>query len=213
MRTRSLLQMLVPHMVTVPALLVLACSQSEEQKQGVVSEETEATSTTIIWESPNVRIYGDPSLDSSSIDYVERKFEPYVWFKDFPASGKPVKRKAPINFESAPSAKRFKTVITSLYESESPNFANYYVVASWGCGSSCWDCVLIDARDGKIYDGPEAGVGFDYHVNSRLFITSPPDSSGFIQEHWLFETKMWVWNEKEKKFAQLGPVENRETIP
>ncbi len=64
-------------------------------------------------------------------------------------------------------------------------FAGYYTVPNWGCGTSCDSFVIVDSRSGKVYDPPFSVVGglssswleqhvdqsperVEFHPNSRL---------------------------------------------
>jgi hypothetical protein len=75
-------------------------------------------------------------------------------FEQFPAtekfSGKPA---APVLKTSGDRG--FRTMIREG-ASKGPNFAGYLTIATWGCGSSCWQIAVIDARTGQInHDLPE----------------------------------------------------------
>jgi hypothetical protein len=71
-----------------------------------------------------------------------------------------------------------------------PNFAGHYTIADWGCGTSCVSMAIIDAKDGRVHDGPFGYLGWglplkyegryspasesfrplSYRVDSRLLI-------------------------------------------
>jgi len=73
-------------------------------------------------------------------------------FSDYPAtetfSGKPA---APL-FQTA-GQRKFRTMIREG-AAKGPNFAGRYTIADWGCGAGCVSIAVIDAKDGKVYDGP-----------------------------------------------------------
>jgi hypothetical protein len=179
-------------------------SGTQKTNQDTTTTSTKKTEkkTGIIWESEFVKIYGDSSIDQSKIYYTERKFEPYLAFSDFPTKlylkGKP----AEINYNSNRTAKRFKTVITDTYNDKKAEFAGTYVFARWGCGTSCQQSAIIDLRDGTVYDGPTASLGYQYKVDSRLLIVNPPDSTGFIADCPYCLPEFWIWNEELKKFEK-----------
>ncbi len=80
---------------------------------------------------------------------------------------------APVNFESNKDAATFRTAITSAME-KGVNFAGHYVLASWGCGTSCEGLAIVDATDGAIvvYNLlSEEGVA--YAKDSNLLIVNP----------------------------------------
>jgi hypothetical protein len=73
-------------------------------------------------------------------------------FADYPAvenySGKPA---APMLQTAA--QRKFRTMIREG-AAKGPNFAGRYTIADWGCGAGCVSIAVIDAKDGKVYDGP-----------------------------------------------------------
>jgi hypothetical protein len=97
-------------------------------------------------------------------------------FEQFPAtekfSGKPA---APVLKTSGDRG--FRTMIREG-AAKGPNFAGYLTIATWGCGASCIQVAVIDARTGQInHDLPEyftADAGsaepLSYKRESRLLI-------------------------------------------
>lgn len=84
---------------------------------------------------------------------------------------------APINFESNPDAKLFRTTITNQVE-EGVNFAGHYTVATWGCGTSCTGYAIVDVMTGNIVDyvpyyENQALEGFVSSVNSNILVFNP----------------------------------------
>jgi hypothetical protein len=112
--------------------------------------------------------------------------------------------KADINFKSNPIAERYRTVITEKYNELEVNFASYYVITTWGCGSGCVTGVMVDVRDGIVYSLPEDkdwggnGTYIKSKKESRLLLTVAvaQSPSGEIDEI----GKSWEWNENLKKF-------------
>lgn len=115
--------------------------------------------------------------------------------------------KATINFKSNPLAERYKTVITQKYLELEVNFASYYVIITWGCGSGCITGVLVDIRDGIVYSMPEDkdwggnGTYIESKKESKILTTVAvaQSSSGEVEEL----RKLWEWNENEKIFIFL----------
>jgi hypothetical protein len=77
-----------------------------------------------------------------------------------------------------PEERRFRTMIR-LGAKEGPNFAGHYTVAEWGCGTECFQAVIVDAKTGKIYKPPtvdkNSGYSFEstwlhYRLDSRLLV-------------------------------------------
>ncbi len=96
-------------------------------------------------------------------------------FTDFPVPLVYHEKPAPINFNSNPKARAFRTRLKAA-ASCGPNFAGHYMVGEWGCGSSCQEFTFIDARNGKVIDGVDADRGADYRLDSELFIENPAAS-------------------------------------
>ena len=112
--------------------------------------------------------------------------------------------KADINFKSNPVAERYRTVITEKYNELEVNFASYYVVTTWGCGSGCVTGVMVDIRDGFVYSMPEDkdwggnGTYIESKKESKILktVAVAQSSSAEIEE----SRKYWEWNEDLKKF-------------
>lgn len=105
------------------------------------------------------------SIDSSPADELS--------FSQYPSDTTYEGVVAPVNFESNKDAKTFSTAITSAM-SKGVNFAGHYVLATWGCGTSCQGLAIIDAKDGTIvvYNLlSEEGVA--YTKDSNLLIVNP----------------------------------------
>lgn len=81
-----------------------------------------------------------------------------------------------VDFESKPEAKKFRAKINEAMKG-GVNFAGKYVVASWGCGTSCQSSAIIDAETGVI---TQYGIGSEYGLSfkkeSRLLVVNPPEN-------------------------------------
>ncbi|MGB5316683.1 MAG: hypothetical protein WBN56_11835 [Robiginitalea sp.] len=112
--------------------------------------------------------------------------------------------KAEINFASNPIAERYRTVITEKYDELEVNFASYYVIVTWGCGSGCVTGAMVDTRDGAVYSMPDDkewggnGTYIDSKKESEILLTVAVAQSptGQIEE----TRKYWQWHEGLKKF-------------
>ena len=115
-----------------------------------------------------------------------------------------IKGKAAINFESDPIARRYRTVISEKYNELDVNFASYYIITTWGCGSGCVSGAMVDTRDGSVYPMPadEQWGGNGTYIDSKkesnmlatvLAVQSP---SGEVEE----TRKYWEWDDGLKKF-------------
>ena len=115
--------------------------------------------------------------------------------------------KAAIDFESNSDAERHRAVITEKYNELEVNFASYYIIATWGCGSGCVTGVLVDVRDGSVYSMPDDkewggnGTYIESKKDSRILATVAvaQSPSGEIEE----SRKYWEWNEELKNFKLI----------
>ncbi|KQV53724.1 hypothetical protein [Duganella sp. Root336D2] len=92
---------------------------------------------------------------------------------------------AAVRWRADPQARLYRTMLKNSTQDQRPNFAGHFIVAHWGCGSSCVMNKIIDARTGKVFhpagvetnvvmniDGPlfDDGGMLRYRADSRLFI-------------------------------------------
>ena len=173
-------------------LAMISCNEEKEQIDNSIIENEKV-------KTENVEV--------EKIDSVELKFE------DFKAEFDNSTEKAKIDYNSNPVAKGYKTVITESYNEGKINFAGYYITAGWGCGTGCLSGVIIDTRDGKVYDLPTNGewdgIGnsYDSKKDSNLFVTS---ISGYlVGNDEDIEYKYWRWNETEKKFEFIKSLRTK----
>jgi hypothetical protein len=50
-------------------------------------------------------------------------------------------------------ARTYRTVLREGAK-KGPNFAGHYTIVTWGCGSSCIQFAIVDARTGRVYFPP-----------------------------------------------------------
>src|SRR5215467_1045701 len=79
-------------------------------------------------------------------------------FEDYPE---------PERFTGKPAAPVFKTRGQRSYRTKiregaaaGPNFAGHFMIAVWGCGTSCISGAIVDAKTGEIHDLPFSVVSF-----------------------------------------------------
>jgi len=92
-------------------------------------------------------------------------------------------RMAPLNLNSHPLARKFRTASREQMKEAGVNFAGHYTLVSVGCGTGCGISGIVDARTGKAYfpiefegwtsivgdyDPPEGEDSWTFHANSRL---------------------------------------------
>lgn len=70
-------------------------------------------------------------------------------FEDYPAPRQRVTRAAgPLL--ATPEARRYRSVL-GMGAARGPNFAGAFTIARWGCGATCTDFAIIDARSGRVF--------------------------------------------------------------
>ena len=125
-------------------------------------------------------------------------------FSDYQIKFVNTKEKAKIDFNSNSDAKMYKTSISEEYKRKDVDFASYYITVTWGCGGGCENGVLIDVRDGKVYDFPESEGNYnDTRKNSNLFIRGFVGHFPGWAENMNASLNYYKWNENTKKFETL----------
>lgn len=100
-------------------------------------------------------------------------------YADFPVDLY-IGKNAPLNYQSHPIAKEYKTVITNQYQKGKINFAGHYIITSWRCGAPCSDFAIVDVKTGAVYYPGLMNIGnFDFKKDSKLLILGQPDSLGW----------------------------------
>ena len=128
-------------------------------------------------------------------------------------------KKAPINYNSNPTAKTYRTHIRTQYKEGKIDFAGYYITTWWGCGTGCTIGAMVDVRDGKVYDLPDCEMNSDNYCDgedhkagkakSRMYVTS---MCGYGENNHLKPSyTIFLWNEQKKKFIQLSTPEEKMT--
>ena len=163
-------------------------------------------------EMPNENSTEKSEVKTEIKDSITEK-ESEITFDNYKIEYKETTEKAKIDFNSNETAKGFKTAISETYNDGKVNFAGNYIIASWGCGTSCIDGAMVDIRDGKVYDLPKDGewdgIGNSYESNksSSLLITS---ISGLPMGNDVDAVeKYWKWNEINKKFEFIKTLETK----
>jgi hypothetical protein len=130
-------------------------------------------------------------------------------FEEYPAETVSIQKISKVDWASYPEARLFRTRFREAI-GQRPDFAGYYKVVTWGCGTMCQTTALIDARDGKVYFAPFTSLlGLEHRANSRLLVENPPaevkayvKDSGEPKPKWL-ETIYWQWDEDQKSFHRV----------
>jgi hypothetical protein len=156
----------------------------------------------IVYETENIRLYGDTTMDKEKILYAALKFEPYIGFEDFKVDIVDHKKYRNLDLKSNKDAGNFRTRLREGYSADTANFAGHYSFVYWGCGSPCKSGLLIDRKTGKIYDSPGASLGYLFKVDSRMLIVNPPDPSGFYDDCSYCKPMIYIFDEKAKTFNE-----------
>ena len=86
-------------------------------------------------------------------------------------------------FKGSPAAvvtegsKLARTYRTRLREgaAKGPNFAGRFTLVSWGCGASCQEWAVVDARTGQVSEWMiRTSVGAEFRADSRLLLVDTP---------------------------------------
>jgi hypothetical protein len=108
--------------------------------------------------------------------------------------GKP----ASVDLKSHKGARTFRTRLRAAAR-KGPKFAGRLAVAMWGCGTSCQQLALIDARTGRVVFGPTASHGARYRLASHLLIVNPEEeihgaweARGVKRPNWA-KTEYYLW--------------------
>jgi len=78
-----------------------------------------------------------------------------------------------IDFSSHKNASTFKTRLNNLI-GQKPNFSSTYIITLWGCGSSCQQFALVNAKNGDVFiPNITASYGICFKLKSNLLIVNP----------------------------------------
>lgn len=136
-------------------------------------------------------------------------------FEQFAVSEIYKRTPAPVNLNSHPEARRFRTVLRNGAK-RGPNFAGHYTVVMWGCGTSCQVVAIVDAKTGSVYmPGVIAEAGAKYEIDSQLLVVNPPENitEGYGNEppDWL-KSRYYVWENNQLVEIRL-PESDRSNLP
>ena len=167
------------------SILLTSCNDKQTHLQ-----KTEVVHDTIIPLKPKTEV---------ATDLI--KFEPHISFSDFKVNIENANAKPDLN--SNELGQKFRSAIREEYENDESLFAGHYSFAYWGCGSPCQMSVIVDKRNGKIYDSPTASVGYKFQKDSRMLIVNPPDSLGYYNKDCPYcKPEIYILNEATKKFEK-----------
>lgn len=163
---------------------------------------TKETKTDIIYETGNVRLYGDSTIEVKKISHAYIRYAPDLSFDNFLVDTVVYGKYSDIDLKSNDRAPNYRTVLRKGYDSDSANFAGHYTFVSFGCGSTCLTSFIIDRRNGKVYTSPGAETGYEFRVDSRMLLVNPPDSDGYYFDCSYCKPIAYVFNERTKTFEK-----------
>jgi hypothetical protein len=160
-----------------------------------------------IIDKENLIVEGNSNVDESMIQSVKVKFEPYVWFEDFPAKIKDTITKAPLDFSTNHDAKYYITAIKTGYKEANSTFGGHYELIMWGCGFPCAHGVIVDRKTGRMVHLPQSSTGYEFRSNSLMLIVNPTDEDNFynLNDEYLMPPAIYLFDENKKEFKLLEP--------
>lgn len=90
-------------------------------------------------------------------------------FEQYPVRISPLRSVAKLDVESNPIARMYRTVIRHEMK-EGPDFANHYMVATWGCGSSCAQFAVVNLENGRVITAKNVDSVSGVHVAADGFL-------------------------------------------
>jgi hypothetical protein len=99
----------------------------------------------------------------------------------------------------------FRTVLRRGVRENGINFAGWYCLVEWGCGSNCRLFAVVDLRNGRIYHDRNFVLvrPAQYRADSALFVANRryPDADDFLAD---VPVSYWVW--KNRALSCLYPL-------
>lgn len=130
---------------------------------------------TYLNESDAIRQDFKDLLESVSFEGEKEEVKTLYTFKDFANVESFGGIPAAVQFATWKEAVNFKTALTKGAKN-GPNFAGYFTVISWGCGTGCQNSAVVNAKTGQIIAfGIPSQVGLGYSKESRLLIVNPKE--------------------------------------
>lgn len=123
-------------------------------------------------------------------------------FSNFPVDTLLVKKKPPLQFLDGTYS--YRTNIRETYEKQKVDFAGYYSVVKWGCGSGCQAQAFVNLKTGTAkFLLPTYGTatGIEVRSHSRLLLENPDVPHDFI-----VSTKYYVLESDSLKHILKGDL-------
>ena len=68
------------------------------------------------------------------------------------------------------------------YVKYEPNYATFFEIVEWSCGSPCKQSVIIDLRNGKIIGSINFCYGLNYNLSSTLIIVDDVEENSLCKK-------------------------------
>lgn len=192
-----------PALIFFLFLILCSCSEKQPKENGNQSLLDSISTKEKTLEKTNIP--DTNSNESNDIYSSETKhFMMKRHFEDFAVDSVDHNITAPLDLSSHKLGQLYRTIIKGNYNEIGVNFAGHFCLASWGCGSSCYESVVVDTRTGKISDGISSAWGYDFRKESKMIIVNPPDSNGMYDESPIYGgPRVYVFDEATKTFELI----------
>lgn len=124
-------------------------------------------------------------------------------FEEFPT--KLYKGKiAKVDVDNHPIAKNYRiTVFSPPTTTRELAFAGHFAVAKFQHTLEKTGGLIVDLKNGEVYELPNYALGYSYKKDSRLLIVNPPRKDGKINTCRNCGTVYWLWDDSTRQFHRL----------
>lgn len=185
----------------------IAVSEKKQEHKNDSIKVSEMEHWTTVVDEEKLKVEVNYEFDESMDQRVKVKFQPYIWFDDFPARTLDTITKAPLDFNTNKEAKEYVTAIKTGYKEGNSTFGGHYELIMWGCGYPCVHGVIVDRKTGQMIHLPESQTGYEYRHNSLMLITNPTGEDGFydVMDLYVPAPMIYVFDEVKKEFRLQEP--------
>jgi hypothetical protein len=104
-------------------------------------------------------------------------------FEQYAVGTSPLQSIGKLDLQSNPVARMYRTVIRQQMK-EGPNFANHYLVAIWGCGTSCAQFAVVNLENGRVITPKGVvSVSGDHFMTDGFLPSTDSEGWGFRYKH------------------------------
>jgi hypothetical protein len=83
-------------------------------------------------------------------------------------------------------------VFHGFEERKGPNFAGRFILIHWGCGTTCMEMAVVDAKSGDVYFPPITDEGINVQSCFLPFLTYPDDGSRSPILQYRLDSKLFI---------------------